>query len=384
MVWCYSLCLEVKMELEKIKFIIRKNKMLSAVTKPVYRVVHRIAYQPTINEEYKKLENRLKQLNECEGKNIWYLCVPIHRNLGDQAQKLCITNWLEENYPDHRIIRINTDSLRHFNSLSLLKKYVKDEDIFFFQSGYTFDGFHKDEEVHKLICDNFSNKVVFMPQTILYKSKKKERELTTSISAHKNTLLLARDKQSYATAVRLFKNIKLALYPDIVTTLIGKYKPNENKEGILFCIRNDGEKLYSDKEIDSLMQKLSKYKTEKTDTSLNKNTDLENDVELKKDLEATIAKYSKYKLVITDRYHGTIISLIAGTPVIILKTNDHKVTTGAEWFKGVCEEYVYVSQNLEEVPAKVEEMMSRKFEPIRLSFKNDYYDKLKGVIDAID
>lgn len=372
------------MELEKIKFIIRKNKMLTAVTKPVYRVIHHFAYQPVINKEYKELEKRLGILSKDGNKTIWYLCVPTHRNLGDQAQKLCIINWLEENYPDYKMIGVNTDSLSHKKSLSLLKKYVKDEDIFFFQSGYTFDGFHKDEKVHKLICDNFNNKVVFLPQTILYKSKKKEEELVNSISSHKNTLLLARDKQSYTTAINLFKNIKIALYPDIVTTLIGKYKPNENKDGILFCIRNDGEKLYSDKAIEGLIQKLSKYRVDKTDTSISDEINIEDDECLRMDLEATIAKYARYKLVITDRYHGTIISLIAGTPVIILKTNDHKVTTGADWFKGVCEDYVYVSQSLEEVPEKADEMMSRELKPIKPSFKEDYYDRLKGVIDAIN
>lgn len=51
---------------------------------------------------------------------------------------------------------------------------------------------------------------------------------------------------------------------------------------------------------------------------------------------------SHYKVVITDRYHGTIFSLIANTPVIIIKSTDHKVTTGADWFKGIYDDYVYV------------------------------------------
>ena len=58
------------MELEKIKFIIRKNKTLAAVTKPVYRIVHSFMYQPVINEEYKKLEKKLSDLSEEGNKNI--------------------------------------------------------------------------------------------------------------------------------------------------------------------------------------------------------------------------------------------------------------------------------------------------------------------------
>ena len=40
--------------------------------------------------------------------------------------------------------------------------------------------------------------------------------------------------------------------------------------------------------------------------------------------------------------------MIANTPVIILKTTDHKVVTGADWFEGVYEDYVYVVNDLEE------------------------------------
>lgn len=385
MVWCNSLYLEVeKMGLEKIKFIIRKNKTLTAITKPVYRCIYEASQKPAIKKSYLEFKNSLEEDFKREGDVIWYLCVPTHNNLGDQAQKLCIINWFNENYPNQKVVRVVTDSLRYRDSLALLKKYVRENDIFFFQSGYTFDGFHKDEEVHKLICDNFANKVIFLPQTILYKSKKKEEEMVSSISNHQKTLLLARDKQSYETALNLYKNTKIMLYPDIVTTLIGKYKPADHKEGILFCIRNDGEKLYSDREINSLMQKLSKYKIEKTDTNIEELSNLENDEVLRMKLESTIEKYSRYKLIVTDRYHGTIISLIAGTPVIILKTNDHKVTTGADWFKNDCKEYVHVAQSLEEVPGKVEEIMNMELNPIKASFKEEYYDKLKGVINGIN
>ena len=63
-------------------------------------------------------------------------------------------------------------------------------------------------------------------------------------------------------------------------------------------------------------------------------------------IEKEIEDYSRYKIIITDRYHGTILSLVAGTPVIILKTNDHKVTTGADWFKGVYDEHVFLANDL--------------------------------------
>ena len=72
-------------------------------------------------------------------------------------------------------------------------------------------------------------------------------------------------------------------------------------------------------------------------------------IEEQKHIINEIERYSHYKLIVTDRYHGTIFSLVAGTPVIIIKTTDHKVITGAEWFKGLYDKYVYVANTLDDV-----------------------------------
>lgn len=38
------------------------------------------------------------------------------------------------------------------------------------------------------------------------------------------------------------------------------------------------------------------------------------------------------KLIITDRYHGLIFSQITSTPVIVIRSNDHKLSSGVNWF----------------------------------------------------
>ena len=40
--------------------------------------------------------------------------------------------------------------------------------------------------------------------------------------------------------------------------------------------------------------------------------------------------------------------LVNTTPVIIIKSTDHKVTTGADWFKGIYDEYVYLAEDLDD------------------------------------
>jgi hypothetical protein len=74
--------------------------------------------------------------------------------------------------------------------------------------------------------------------------------------------------------------------------------------------------------------------------------------------------------------------LCAGTPVIILKTTDHKVTTGTDWFKGIYDDYVYVAEDLEDAykiaHTVLEKKISYKLEPY---FKTEYYDKLLNLFN---
>lgn len=370
------------MSVEGMKYIIRKNKVLCAILKPVYRFVYRLKKTPVFHRALKELNIQLGKLSN--QRHIWYFCVPTHKNLGDQAQKMCILNWLAINYPECEVVQITTESMScGIRSLHSIKKHIRKEDLIFFQSGYTFDGFHPDECIHKMICENFDNKIVFFPQTILYKSKKKQDILVNAINNHKRTLLLARDQISYETALRLFDKIEVQKYPDIVTSLIGTIPRNEDRNGILFCIRNDGEKLYSDKQINELMRKFDGIKTHKTDTNVVSDEAVKNVDKLKDELLRTIHEYAEYQLVITDRYHGTIISLIAGTPVIVLKTNDHKVTSGADWFEGICDAYISVVPNLDSVPDQAAKMLACRYSGIDPYFEKKYYEHLKRTIDEI-
>ena len=101
-------------------------------------------------------------------------------------------------------------------------------------------------------------------------------------------------------------------------------------------------------------------------------------------LKKEIENFSQYKVVVTDRYHGTIFAIAAGTPVVIIKTTDHKVTTGADWFKGVYDEYVCVAADLNDAYEKVLAFINTK-RPNEMQpyFKQNYYDKLKCYFEEV-
>lgn len=319
-------------------------------------------------------------------KRIWYFCVPTHSNLGDQAQACCIEKYFRKFFSDHIVFKLSNNAFDFYEEkiLMILKEKIKETDLIFFQSGYTFTGIHPYENMHRKIVENFPyNKIVFLPQTVKFKNQKILENVQNFYGKYDNIYFFARDKISYDIYKSIFpEHRNVHCFPDIVTTEIGNYDFNNNeRNGILLCVRNDVEKLYSFQEISLFKEKLQKIaKVSLSDT--NSETKENSLKEYWKKIEETIDDYAQYQVIITDRYHGTIFALIANTPVIILKTTDHKVVTGADWFEGVYEDYVYVVNDLEEA-SQVAQQIVTGFEYRKLPsyFKEKYYDRLKDIIE---
>ena len=99
-------------------------------------------------------------------------------------------------------------------------------------------------------------------------------------------------------------------------------------------------------------------------------------------LNEQLVYYSKFQLIITDRYHGTIFSLIAGTPVIVLKTTDHKLSSGVKWFPQDFKDYIEFVENIDSVYDTAQEILSKKLtHQLPPYFKQNYYDKLKKILE---
>ena len=356
----------------------------------------RWSYGPIVDSirKQRKFNYELSQCKRFEylqtGVNrVFYFGVTIHPNLGDLAQRYCITKWILENYPNHELVMMESDvvvnpklTARFFAHLT---KIYGNNDIIVLQSGYcTQDLGGNHPLMHRLVCDYMPEaRILMMPQTIYFQKEENKKNCAENHNKAKNMLFLARDFVSYEMAKEMFPDIKVKAYPDIVTTLIGTLTFNNKREGVCLCTRNDGEKLYSTEEIDKLATRFEaegiivKQKDTQAKQSVQELTS-----NLKKYIEAEIESYSHYEVTITDRYHGTIFSLCAGTPVIIIKTTDHKVATGADWFKGVYDDYVYVAEDLEQAFTKAKQVLKKDLDhKLPPYFKASFYDKLKGVFE---
>ena len=300
------------------------------------------------------------------------------------AQYYCINRWIERNYSEARLIKVEADTVvfPKYNFINILKKAYRPDDIIIFQSGYTtqdLGGCH--ELMHRMVIDAIpSAKILMMPQTIFFKSEENRKRTSRCYNQAKNMLFLARDMVSYNQAIEMFPEIRVKAFPDIVTSLIGSFNFENVRTGVCLCVRNDSEKYYSDEEILRLKNQLLEITTvHVTDTTIKENF-LQIRNNLQHFIETEIEKFSKYEVTITDRYHGTIFSLAAGTPVIIIKTNDHKVVTGADWFKGVYDGYVFVANDLSDAINIYKELHNKQLSHIlKPYFEEKYYKKLKNI-----
>ena len=148
------------------------------------------------------------------------------------------------------------------------------------------------------------------------------------------------------------------------------------------CIRNDDEKFYNNFQIDILKNTLSSLDIIKQiDTTINSNINA-NTLHLRQIILNYIREFAKYKVIITDRYHGTIFALIANTPVIVIKTKDHKVVTGVKWFQNIYSENIVYVDDIMLVSNAVEQILKReKIQDNKPYFSTHYYSKLKSILE---
>ncbi len=320
-----------------------------------------------------------------KSKTIYVFGAPDHSNLGDNAQSYCIISWAKKHFPQHKVIVFRQFIGIEINIIKTLTKYIREEDLLFCHSGYHITDMYPLHIIYEAVVSSFpNNPVVIFPQTVNFKNQEAFNKLINIFDSHSNLTLLCRDEISYATAQKSFKNTRLLLFPDIVTSLIGCRSYSHKRDGVLFCMRNDIEALFSKDQIAGLKARFTNVNTFMSDTTIRmpyKKLIKQRD----KILENTFEDYSKYKVIITDRYHGTIFSVIANTPVVVVNSADHKLSSGVKWFpQDVFQRNVQFARTLDEAYTIAMDILNNPpTEKLPPYFLDNYYDKLPEQLGLI-
>lgn len=167
--------------------------------------------------------------------------------------------------------------------------------------------------------------------------------------------------------------------------MIGKRQYDHPRSGILLCLRNDRESFYSAEQKKALAKELSAIDTVSTTDTTSSLSAKEIAQNREQIIESVWSDYAKYRCIITDRYHGTIFALVANTPVIVIDSTDHKLSSGVKWFPESFRDYVYYVHDISQIEQVVQKIYSTDYEYKLLPFFHDeYFVKLKQYLEGND
>lgn len=288
-------------------------------------------------------------------KKIFLLGSPLYKNLGDVAINLSELKMIKDNFEKIEIIEIPYEL--SYVHISRFRRQIKDNLILIIGGGFMGTVWIQSENFIRSVIMNYpENKIIIMPQTAYFDSKK-EFELSKKIySSHKNLLVCAREEQTYDLLKNKFK-INTILVPDSVLYLDSMYH-EKNKSGILFCVRNDIEKVAFDinKLIKYLEEKFSKENIVFLDNSECEKVTFKN---REKQFKERIQCFSKKKIIITDRLHGMIFGVISGSITVAFDNKTKKISNVYKWLKS--QKNVICASNIEEAINFIEKVKIKDY-----------------------
>lgn len=245
--------------------------------------------------------------------------VPSYTNMGDQAVALAERKYIENEFPEYQYIEIIEDD--DDDAIPVVKKHLQPKDIIAFTGGGNMGNlYHNHEEARRKVFSTFTdNLTISFPQSIHFEDnedgaaeKKKSQE---AYSKNPNPVLVARDAQSFHRMQRTFRN-PVIFTPDMVlymNSVDWKFKRN----GALFVLRHDTEKVVKQSTIDNVKRLLDDtLPVERVDTVLDEPstiTPITRDTLYEEELEL----FSHQNIIITDRWHAMVFSVLTGTPCLL-------------------------------------------------------------------
>ncbi|MEN2368932.1 MULTISPECIES: polysaccharide pyruvyl transferase family protein [Levilactobacillus] len=245
--------------------------------------------------------------------------VPSYTNLGDQAISLAERKYIEAEFPDYQYIEIVEED--DDAAIPVVKQYITKQDIVAFTGGGNMGNLYLDHErARRKVFSTFTdNLTISFPQSIHFEDNEAglyEQKLSQeAYQKNPNLVLVARDAQSYHRMQTTFNN-KVIFTPDMVLYMKSvNWKFNRN--GALFVLRHDSEKVVKKSTIDNIKDILGNERpVKRVDTVLDepqKITPVTREALFDSELEL----FSHQEIIITDRWHAMVFSVLTGTPCLL-------------------------------------------------------------------
>lgn len=293
------------------------------------------------------IKRYLKGLSKCEKqydidknkRHFFIIGLPDSGNLGDQAIALSQIQFIKQKYKDCQLFVVYLN--KFVDHWRWMKRYCGSDDVIFFQGGGNIGDEYARAEFARQICihDFPDNRIFVFPQTYYFTSTFRGKTIKNKsakiYALHDKLTLCARENKSYEQMKKIFFNNEIVLTPDIVFTYrLEKLDTSDKENKIVFCLRNDFEKKVTADIIQNMVVICKKegYEVEFTDTVVD-GKDYYDLNEMKRLVNKKIQELGSAKIVVTDRLHGMILSVLTNTNCIVLSNYNHKVKGVYDWIK---------------------------------------------------
>lgn len=297
--------------------------------------------------------------------------IPNYNNLGDQAIAYAEKAFFKRVFPEITYIEIpepQTDQ-----AIKELVPLLRTNDMIGYTGGGNIGNTYLDHEgPRRKVFETFvNNKTISFPQSVNFEETDQgQEELHKSQAAYNknpNLTIVARETQSLEYFKKHF-DANVIYTADIVAS-IQPEKSHFERDGILFLMREDSEKVTSDQLLADLDEKLKSLgnEVEQTDTVLPfKASDSNNDTAADLDqvrisergwlIERKLEQIESSQVVVTDRLHGMIFCVLTRTPCLVFDNSYGKASASYyNWF----EDLDYIQHTTEKDPAKLADMIEK-------------------------
>lgn len=289
-------------------------------------------------KEYKKYDNN----------SVILIGIPEHGNLGDQAISYAEEQFIKKVLAARKLVMVPEDEfIYHF--LCIKKFTDKNHNLCILHGGGNIGVLYKRQEKIRQLSVRFLRKaqIIVFPQSVDYQEEdyqsiKKARRI---YEHHPDITFFLRESASYEKFTGFFPMCRAYLCPDIVLSLnIDMNLKTSDRKGILLCMRDDKEKSENNKNVIDEVKKLSRKMGKRikvTDT-----VDSKYEQKYSEQISNLIEKwnlFASYEVIVTDRLHGMIFSVLTHTPCVGLDNSTGKVKSLYNTWLKQCEGIKFVS-----------------------------------------
>lgn len=332
------------------------------------------------NHYYKKQKQNLPLNKIHSERGIVYVLAPSYSNLGDVAIFVESLDFLRKyaTLPIKAVLY----SRQCVNKKNLLSLPLNDDDLIIIQGGGNMGAFYSSEEyLRQNIVKWFpKNRIISMPQTVYFGDRRKNYILSRAkkiYSSYKNLTIFARDVPSFDFCKQNFK-CDVRICPDMVLSALPKrFLDYQKNKKVLLCFRKDIESKIENAFVKNIENYLGEngFSFECWDTDDLSGRNIENKEEK---IQQVLEYFNHFQFVVTDRYHGTILSYISKTPCIGLDNSYGKVKNGFVWFNG--SNYMFYADSFEKIRKSVDEIQNLESFEINNNLLSEF-DVLKQILN---